>query len=217
MSRSADRHRSGFGAVASAIFLVFGLACAALFPSPASALEAHDYKMAGDAAHMRVVINFDREPDPRWFLLRSPHRLVIDLPKTQIRDRPQGAEGEGAGQERPLRPHQRQHLAPDPGGEGAVRRRQARHAAERGTPNGDSAGYRLVADISAASQRAFDEALGAAGADDRLDRGDAEERAAGPEDRPRRPALHHRHRPRPWRHRRRRGRAERHGRRRTSR
>ena len=40
--------------------------------------------MAGDAVHMRVVINFDREPDPRWFLLRSPHRLVIDLPKTQF-------------------------------------------------------------------------------------------------------------------------------------
>nr|MDQ2705202.1 AMIN domain-containing protein [Pseudomonadota bacterium] len=82
MSNSADRHGSGFGAVFPALFLVLGLACAAFFSSPASALEAHDYKMAGDATHMRVLINFDSEPEPRWFLLRSPHRLVIDLPKT---------------------------------------------------------------------------------------------------------------------------------------
>ena len=32
---------------------------------------------------MRVVLHFDREPDPKWFLLRGPHRLVIDLPQTR--------------------------------------------------------------------------------------------------------------------------------------
>ena len=83
MSRRADRQESGFGAVAWAFLLLIGLACAML-PSQASALEAHDYKMAGDATQMRVVINFDKEPDPRWFLLRSPYRLVIDLPKTSF-------------------------------------------------------------------------------------------------------------------------------------
>ena len=31
---------------------------------------------------MRIVMQFDREPDPKWFLLRGPHRLVIDLPQT---------------------------------------------------------------------------------------------------------------------------------------
>ena len=40
--------------------------------------------MAGDATHMRIVMNFDREPDPKWFLLRGPHRLVIDLPDTRF-------------------------------------------------------------------------------------------------------------------------------------
>jgi N-acetylmuramoyl-L-alanine amidase len=45
-------------------------------------LQASGYKMAGDAARTRVVINFDREPELRWFLLRAPHRLVVDLPET---------------------------------------------------------------------------------------------------------------------------------------
>src|SRR6187402_2544337 len=80
VSSSADWQGSNPGALASAILLLFVLACSAVFPSAASALEAHDYKMAGDATRMRVVINFDTEPDPKWFLLRGPHRLVIDLP-----------------------------------------------------------------------------------------------------------------------------------------
>ena len=39
-------------------------------------LQGHDLT----AVRMRAVINFDSEPEPRWFLLRAPHRLVIDLP-----------------------------------------------------------------------------------------------------------------------------------------
>lgn len=47
-----------------------------------AALRAHSYRMAGDANRMRVVIEFDREPPLKWFLLRGPHRLVLDLPDT---------------------------------------------------------------------------------------------------------------------------------------
>ena len=65
-------------------------------------VKAHDYRMAGDASRVRLVLNFDREPQPRWFLLRAPHRLVIDLPDTRMTIDPAGAgprglvdEGEG--------------------------------------------------------------------------------------------------------------------------
>ena len=44
-------------------------------------LRAQDYKMAGDASRMRVVMHFDREPELRWSLLKRPHRLVFDLPE----------------------------------------------------------------------------------------------------------------------------------------
>lgn len=160
MSRRADRQKSGFGAVAQAIVLLFGLACAALFPRQASALEAHDYKMAGDAVKMRVVINFDGEPEPRWFLLRSPHRLVIDLPKTKFAIDPNELKARG------LVTNVRY---------GHINDKTSRLILEaKGPfvvdkldilpnevlPSGGTRGYRLVADISAASQRAFDDALG---------------------------------------------------------
>lgn len=154
MSRRADRQKSGFSAVASAILLFFGLAWAALLPSQASALEAHDYKMAGDSVHMRVVINFDQEPEPRWFLLRSPHRLVIDLPKTAFAIDPKELKARG------LVKNVRY---------GHINDKTSRLILEAKGPfvvdkvdivqNEGSAGYRMVADISAASQRVFDEAL----------------------------------------------------------
>lgn len=46
--------------------------------------KAHDYKMAGDAQYTRIVVHFDQEPEFRWFLLRDPSRLVVDLPPTEF-------------------------------------------------------------------------------------------------------------------------------------
>ena len=43
-----------------------------------------------------IVMQFDREPDPKWFLLRGPHRLVIDLPETSFVVEPKDAEGRAA-------------------------------------------------------------------------------------------------------------------------
>nr|WP_235633423.1 N-acetylmuramoyl-L-alanine amidase [Aquibium oceanicum] len=45
-------------------------------------MMARGYRMAGDASRARVVMEFDKEPQLKWFLLRAPHRLVIDLPET---------------------------------------------------------------------------------------------------------------------------------------
>jgi N-acetylmuramoyl-L-alanine amidase len=154
MSRRADRQESGFGAVAWAFLLLIGLACAMLLPSQASALEAHDYKMAGDATHMRVVMNFDQEPEPRWFLLRSPYRLVIDLPRTSFAIDPKELKARG------LIKNVRY---------GHINDKTSRLIIEAKGPfaldkvdivqNEDSDGYRLMADISSASRQAFDEAL----------------------------------------------------------
>lgn len=69
-----------------AILMVMLLSVAVLRPAAVAAepLKAAGYKMAGDATRMRLVIQFDREPDPNWFLLRGPHRLVVDLPETSF-------------------------------------------------------------------------------------------------------------------------------------
>jgi N-acetylmuramoyl-L-alanine amidase len=155
MSRRADWQQRGFGAIASAVFLLLGLACAALLSSPASALEAHDYKMAGDAVRMRVVVNFDAEPDPRWFLLRSPHRLVIDLPKTDFAIDPRELQARGL-----VRNVRYGHISDKTSR--LILEAKGPFVVDKLDilPNEASPGYRMVADISAASQSAFDDALG---------------------------------------------------------
>lgn len=123
-------------------------ACAADF------VQAIDYKMAGDATHTRIVINFDGEPEPKWFLLRSPHRLVIDLPNAKL-----------ALDAKDLKPR---------GLIAGVRYGRAGEGVSRLIltskgpfnidkvdilANEDGSGHRLVADIAAASEREFDAAL----------------------------------------------------------
>lgn len=117
-------------------------------------LKALSMKMAGDATHMRVVMNFDREPDMKWFLLRGPNRLVVDLPTTQFAINPKDLKARGLVK----------HV-----GFGVIDGVTSRLVLTGKGPfsvdkvdilkNEDATGYRLVADISAASDKEFDEAL----------------------------------------------------------
>ncbi len=132
------------------LWVAFTLLC----PSFAHALDAHGYKMAGDANKMRVVMEFDGEPEPRWFLLREPYRLVIDLPKAKFAIHPKDLEARG------LIANVRY---------GQISGDTSRIIIEAKGPfvvddldvleNEKSAGFRLVADLSSASRKAFDEAL----------------------------------------------------------
>ncbi|MBN9268852.1 MAG: AMIN domain-containing protein, partial [Mesorhizobium sp.] len=72
-----------FGAAVALLFVVLGLVLSS-GARAAAPLELTSYKMAGDAMKMRIVMNFDREPDVKWFLLRGPNRLVVDLPATRF-------------------------------------------------------------------------------------------------------------------------------------
>ena len=169
-------------------------------------MKASDFKMAGDAMQMRIVMQFDREPDPKWFLLRGPHRLVIDLPETAFVVEPKALKARG------LVSNVR-YGALNEGTSRLILTAKGPFAVDKVDvlANEDGQGYRLVADISASSDRKFDAGARRSGADHRLDRLDAEGRprrqaAAGRSGQ----ALHRRHRPRPWRHRRRRRRPQRH-------
>ncbi|WP_395451357.1 N-acetylmuramoyl-L-alanine amidase [Aminobacter sp. UC22_36] len=148
------------GGTACRAMFVF-LACLVMFAGfncqpvcAAETIKTLDYKMAGDATHMRIVMNFDREPEPKWFLLRSPHRLVVDLPDATlaldakdlkprglIKSVRYGASGEGASR-----------LIVTSKGPFSVEKVDILR-------NEDGSGYRLVADIAAASEREFDAAL----------------------------------------------------------
>ncbi|MEJ6782975.1 N-acetylmuramoyl-L-alanine amidase [Aminobacter sp. Piv2-1] len=120
----------------------------------ADQVSALDYKMAGDATRMRIVMNFDREPEPKWFLLRAPHRFVVDLPDATLSLDAKDLEPRGLVKA----------VRYGPSGEGTSRlvvTSKGPFNVERVDvlANEDGKGYRLVADIAAASEREFEAAL----------------------------------------------------------
>lgn len=123
-------------------------------PSAVAPMVATSYKMAGDAVKMRVVIDFDREPEPKWFLLRGPYRLVLDLPATRLALDP--AELKARGLIRSVRY--------GPLADGASRLVIATKGPFQVDKldvlrNEDGSGWRLAVDLSAASAREFEAAL----------------------------------------------------------
>ncbi|MDH6232936.1 N-acetylmuramoyl-L-alanine amidase [Mesorhizobium soli] len=152
--RLADVGRRVLSNFSLLFLLIVGLAAVAMTAASAAPLEMTSYKMAGDAVRMRVVMNFDREPEPKWLLLRGPHRLVIDLPGAKfsidtkdlkahglIKSVRYGQVGEGVSR--------------------VVLTTKGPFTVEKLDilKNEDAPGYRVVADIIAASERQFEEAL----------------------------------------------------------
>ena len=94
-------------AARAAILLLVSLCGSLLLPAAASAqevdsaasadsgLQVYEYLMAGDDSRMRILLHFDNKPDFSWFLLRSPHRLVVDLPQTEFAVDDESMEGRG--------------------------------------------------------------------------------------------------------------------------
>ena len=141
------------GACASVLSVVL-TAVVLLAASPSWAANVHGYKMAGDASRMRIVVQFDREPDLRWFMMRDPHRLVLDMPESTF-----------GFDDAELRPR---GMVTDVR-HGNLGRGSARVIIAFDGPfeidrldiieNERSEGYRLVADVVAASQDAFEAAM----------------------------------------------------------
>ncbi|MBX3579817.1 MAG: N-acetylmuramoyl-L-alanine amidase [Rhizobiaceae bacterium] len=140
-------------AALAAPVLAFALAAQA-FAADAPGLTASGFKMAGDAVRTRVVLQFDKEPDLKWFLLRSPHRIVIDLPDTEFLVDPAelaarglvdnvrfGSLGEGASR-----------LILSSSGPFEVEKLDV-------LENDGGFGHRLVVDLAAASERKFEALL----------------------------------------------------------
>lgn len=120
----------------------------------AEILMAHDFVVAGDAVRTRIVIQLDGDASLHWFLLRAPHRLVVDLPQTSFAIAP--ADLKPRGLVTNIRygkisdDHSRMIFAVKGpftvDGISVIK-------------NESSPGYRLVADIVAAPEAAFEAAL----------------------------------------------------------
>ena len=140
-----------FFALLGAIFLALSPVCHAADAPP---LQARSYKMAGDAVHMRVVVDFDREPDVRWFLLRAPNRMVIDMPAARFSFDAKDLKARG------LVKHVR-YGALDGNASRLVLTGKGPFVVDKFDvlKDEDGSGYRVVADLSAASEKEFNEAL----------------------------------------------------------
>lgn len=138
----------------SGLLVLLLLAGAGLAADTAPPLKAYDYRMAGDANRVRVVLQFDREPAPRWFQLRGPHRLVIDLPDTRLAIDPDeaGARGLVTGVHYGRMDESGSRLVLASGKPFLVENLEVE-------ANDASPGYRMIVDLVAASEKQFQAAL----------------------------------------------------------
>lgn len=123
---------------------------------PQVPLSALTFRMAGDDLRMRVVVMFNRKPSFSTLLLDNPHRLVLDLPETRFGFDKKSLEARG------IVSRVRYGLV----GKGRSRliltlRGPFNVENIRVLQNTNAPGYRLVADIVAASDREFIEKLNA--------------------------------------------------------
>jgi N-acetylmuramoyl-L-alanine amidase len=137
--------------------LAFALLILALLApglAEAQSLTARAFKMAGDATHMRIVVQFDAEPAARWFLLRGPNRMVIDLPETKFAFSPKDLRALGLVKSV-------SYGAVGQGGSRLILATKGPFSIKNADvlANEDGAGYRLALDITAASDREFEAAL----------------------------------------------------------
>ena len=157
MATTANRQLKSHGTDGRALARIAGMLAlflALVSPALAASLQARDYKMAGDALHTRVVLNFDSEPDPRFFLLRAPHRLVIDLPQTRFVIDPRELQARGLieGVRYGLLNDETSRMVLSAKGPFSVERFEVLR-------NEDQPGYRMVVDLAAASDKEFNAAL----------------------------------------------------------
>lgn len=161
---SADPGASGRGTAAGLILwllLALGFliqpspAVAADTETPAAAMRAHSLLLAGDDTRVRLVLHFDGEPaNARWMLLKNPHRLVIDLPQTRLHIDPEAAAARGivTGVRYGQMGEDASRMILQTEGPFVVEGFDV-------LANESSGGFRLVADLVAASEPAFRDAL----------------------------------------------------------
>lgn len=127
---------------------------AAQAPEQAPGLTIREATLAGDKTHTRLVLWFDGKPVPQWFLLRDPHRLVIDFARTEFSfdSRKLAAQGLVAHVRYGGIEGDRSRLILSTTGPFLVDRIEV-------LENGDGKGSRLIADLSATDNEKFEAQL----------------------------------------------------------
>lgn len=146
--KGATRRRAK---VLLALVTLFAIVLGAL---PARALDVRAFRIAGDSTRVRLIVGFDQDPSARFLLLRSPHRLVIDLPETRFLLKPKDVRGRGL--VRDVR-----YGNTGTSGSRFVIQAKGPFQVDRFdvVTEDDGTGQRLIVEISTTSERAFESAL----------------------------------------------------------
>ncbi len=153
-STSFLRRALGLPVVVAALAVLLCATLPGAAEGASGSLKATRFAIAGDATKIRVVMEFDKEPLARWFLLRSPHRMVIDLPPTMFAIDSKDMKARGLVREIRYGQVEEGRSRLILGGKGPFRVETfdvVRDERENV--------FRLSLDIAAASEREFDEAL----------------------------------------------------------
>lgn len=151
--RSSLEHARWRG-LAMLLWLLAALLLPVIQAAAQEPLHVRGYKMAGDAARMRIVVQFSSDPEFRWVLMRAPHRLVIEMPEAGFSFDAQDLAPRGmvtAVQYGNTGP-ERSRLILSFDGPFEVERMEM-------LENEGENGFRLVADIAATSESAFEKAM----------------------------------------------------------
>lgn len=148
----AETHPTGslLLAVATALLLMLS----ALHAQAADPLRVEGLRVVGDASRARIVIDVSASPDMRWFLVRAPHRLVLEFADVEYRH-----------EDEPVKPRGLvSDIAFGPAGDGRSRLVLTGEGAfvvenVEIMKNEDAAGHRVVIDLVAGSDRQFEAAL----------------------------------------------------------
>lgn len=142
--------------LASLLWLLAALLSPAMQAAAQEPLHVRGYKMAGDAARMRVVIQFNSDPEFSWTLMRGPHRLVIEMPEAGFSFDADDLAPRGmvTAVQYGNTARERSRLILSFDGPFEVERVEV-------LENEDEEGFRLVADIAASSEAMFENAMAA--------------------------------------------------------
>jgi N-acetylmuramoyl-L-alanine amidase len=145
-------------AILAAVFLALafaGNAAGETLSTSEMRLRATGIKVAGDANRTRIVLQFDHAPSPNWFLLRGPHRLVVDIPNADFELGETGVKPKGlvASLRYGRLDDERSRLIIAAKGPFVVENLSV-------LANESSPGHRIVAELVSASEQDFETALG---------------------------------------------------------
>ncbi|WP_252912640.1 N-acetylmuramoyl-L-alanine amidase [Aliihoeflea aestuarii] len=133
-----------------------GLAAILLMSSAAHAspIQVEGLRVVGDASRARIVMDVSDSPDLRWFLLRAPHRLVLELTDVEYLHDETAASPRGLITDIAFTDAGGAKSRMIVTGEGAFVVENVDIM-----KNEDGAGYRVVVDMVAGSDRQFEAAL----------------------------------------------------------